>query len=127
MRGFEIFLFYSAERIKRANRPRAKKITLRSELWRLFRIARIARPGALCDASVSAQTFETSGEKLINPSDSDEIADVDLAKMIRSNSHSHIPCFDELSRKPPMSPNRVNLTKKIKRSKIRKPILMYII
>ena len=31
----------------------------RSELWKLMRVARIARPGAFYDASASAQTFPT--------------------------------------------------------------------
>ena len=34
-----------------------------------MRIGRIARPGAFCDASVEALTFETANETIINPID----------------------------------------------------------
>ena len=41
------------------------EFALRSELGKLMRIARVARPGALYDASVSAQTSETIAESII--------------------------------------------------------------
>ena len=52
---------------------------LRSELWELMRISRIARADALRAASVSAQTLETADEPILNPFDFDEIPDVDVA------------------------------------------------
>ena len=47
-----------------------------------MRIARIARPGALREASVSAQTFETVDEVVVNPIDFEEAGNVNGAKLI---------------------------------------------
>ena len=50
------------ERAKRRNESltEAGETILRSELWKLMRIARIARPGAIYDASAAAQTCTVS-------------------------------------------------------------------
>ena len=45
-----------------------------------MRIDRIARPDALCDASVSAQTSEASDASIINRLDFDEVGDVNITK-----------------------------------------------
>ena len=79
-----------------------------------MRIARIARPGALYDASVSSQTFETIGEMAINPIDFDEAADVNVAKLIGSNYYSNITGFWDINRKSPNNANRVNFLKRNK-------------
>ena len=52
-------------RAKQKNEPLTEdgRFVLRSELGELMRIVRIARPGALYGASVSAQTFETVGDQ----------------------------------------------------------------
>ena len=76
-------------RAKRKGEPLTdeEQFTLRSELRELMRIARIARPGALCDASASAQTFGTIGESIVNPMDFEEVADVDIvSKVIEAES-----------------------------------------
>ena len=44
-----------------------------SELWNLMRVARIARPYALYDASVAAGDSEDVGEVLGNPSVSEKL------------------------------------------------------
>ena len=73
-----------------------------------MRIARIARPGALRDASISAKTPEAIDEAIINPIAPDEIADANLAEVLETSPHLHIPGFGEFSRKSPMGVNRVN-------------------
>ena len=57
-----------------------EKCAQRSELGELMRIARIARPDVLYDATVYAQTSETINEAIINPIDFGEIDDVDWDK-----------------------------------------------
>ena len=49
----------SHERTRTPEEPltEAEQSTSRSELWKLMRSARIARPGAVYDASAAAQTF----------------------------------------------------------------------
>ena len=68
-----------------------------------MRIDRIARNDALYYSSVSAQTFETIGEEIINPRDSAEFVDADLAKSIQNIAHGGIQCFDEFMSKFPKS------------------------
>ena len=68
-----------------------EQFEVRSELGELMRISRIAIPGALYDASVSAQTSVVVGESIINPIDPEELADVNFAKVLGDPSHSHIP------------------------------------
>ena len=82
---------------------------LRSELRKLMRIARIARPVALYDASFSAQTFENIDESIIYPIDFAEVVEVNLIESIGGISHSHIPGYDEFSRKFPKSANMADL------------------
>ena len=41
--------------------PEVEQATLQSELWKLMRIARTARPGAICDASAADRTFTEVG------------------------------------------------------------------
>ena len=121
---FEIFLFCRAERDERENRLQKKNnshyaLNCGGLLW----ICRTARPGALRDASVSAQTFETIDEEIISPIDFEEIADANLATVLGTNPNPHIPGFGGFSREFLMRPNRVNAIDEIKRSKNRKPIL----
>ena len=47
----------------------AEKLALGSELGKLLRIARIARHGALYEASISGKTSEAAGHVVLNPSD----------------------------------------------------------
>ena len=58
-----------------------------------MRIARIAWPGALYGASAPSQTFETIDETIVNPIDSEKVADVNVARLIDVGSYSHIPGF----------------------------------
>ena len=44
-----------------------------------MRGARIAMPGDLYGSSVSAQTFDTIGGSIVNPSDVDEISDANVS------------------------------------------------
>ena len=64
-------------------------------------VARIERPGALYDASFPSQTSETAGETIINPIDFEEVADVDVSKLIGADSYAHMPGFGGINRKPP--------------------------
>ena len=73
-----------------------------------IRISRIARPGALYGASVSAQTSETIDDAIVNPIDFDEFVDADSAKVLETNSHPHITGFGEFSRAFPTSANSEN-------------------
>ena len=73
-----------------------------------MRIARIARHGALYDASVSAQTSEEVGETIVNPTDFEEVVDVNVDKLTGANPYAHIPRFGDFSRKFPKAANRVN-------------------
>ena len=90
-----------------------------------MRIARIARPDALYDASVSAQTCDTIDETIIYPIDIDEIDDLDLAKDLGANSHPRIPGFGGFSRNSPKSANMVDSLKKMQRSANRVPVLRF--
>ena len=64
-----------------------------------MRISRIANPCALYGASVSAQTFDSMDDAIINPIDFDAIAESHLEKAMATITHPHIPGFDEFSRK----------------------------
>ena len=55
------------------------QFALRSALWKLTRIARIARPATIYDASVSDRLFEANGQAISHPIDSEGIADVNSA------------------------------------------------
>ena len=74
-----------------------EQYALLSELVELMRIARIARPGAMCDASVSAKTSETINAAIINLFDFEEIATVNLTKETGDIERHHIQCFDEFT------------------------------
>ena len=78
-----------------------------------MRIARIPRPGALYYAAVAAQTFEAIEETVINPTDREEVVDVDVAKAPGAKSYSQMPGFWDFDRKFLKSANRVNVLKKI--------------
>ena len=92
-----------------------EQFALRSDFVNLMRISRIAGPGALYDADVSASTPETIPDTIINPIDFEEIADVDVAKAIGANPHSHIPGFEEFIRNSPKVANMLNVLEKIKK------------
>ena len=81
-------------------------------------IGRIARPGALYDASVSAQTSETVDAE-ISPVDFEEVVDVSVTKLLGADSYSNMPGFWILAEIFQRA-IRVNLLKKIKRSDNRK-------
>ena len=117
--------FYFTAPCATKNEPRTaeEQSELRSELVKLIWIARVARPGALCDASVSAQTSEATGETIVNPIDVEESDDANVAKLIDASSYSHMPRFVDFNRKSPNDANSVNLLKKIKMSTKRKPVL----
>ena len=65
-------------------------------------------PGALYDASVPAQTFETIEETITIPIELEEIVDADAAKVLETNPQPNIPLFEEFSRNIAKSVNRVN-------------------
>ena len=71
------------------------QFALRSELWGLMRISRIARPGALYGASVSAQTSDEADETNINPIDFEEMVDLNLSQPTGNIQHNHIEGFDK--------------------------------
>ena len=62
-------IYILPERTTKAIRPLTSEAqsASSSELWKLMRIARIARPGAAYGASVTAQTFAYGGRVLGNP------------------------------------------------------------
>ena len=62
-------------------------------------IATIARPGALYGASASSQTFETIGGSIVNPSDSEEIVDVDFAMADDAENYSRMHGLGGVGRK----------------------------
>ena len=67
-------------------------------MGQLTRLARIARPGALYDASVSAHTSAATDETIVGPIDFDEVADVNIARAIVAESYSHMPGFNDINR-----------------------------
>ena len=69
---------------------RGEQFALRSEMAELMRAARIARPDALYGASNSAQTLEGEERVIINPIDSDEIADVGISNATSDIRFPHI-------------------------------------
>ena len=71
------------------------QFALRCELWGLSRIARISRPGALYDASISAKTFEDFGRSIGNLSDSDEVFEARVTKANGNLKFPHINGFNE--------------------------------
>ena len=54
------------------------RCALRYELGNLMMIARISRPDALYDASISGQTFAVEDHAIQNPIDFDEFTDVNI-------------------------------------------------
>ena len=114
-------------RSKQMDEPLTKQeqFALRSELGKLTRIARIARPCALRDASVSARTFESINETIINLIDFNDVVVANLTKECGNVAHSHIPCSGEFSRELSKNVNRSNLLTGVRRSKSRKLIRMY--
>ena len=123
---FEIFLFCRAERDERENRLQKKNnshyaLNCGGLLW----ICRTARPGALRDASVSARTFESINETIINLIDFNDVVVANLTKECGNVAHSHIPCSGEFSRELSKNVNRSNLLTGVRRSKSRKLIRMY--
>ena len=91
----DISILPSSSRQKGEPLTEAEQFTLRPELGKLMRIARIARPGALYDDSVSAQTFETIDESIINPIGVAEGGDVNIARVVDVDSYSRIPGFED--------------------------------
>lgn len=91
-----------------------EQFTLRSELGKLMRTARIARPGALYDAHVYAQISETTDETISNTSDFEESGDVNSTKSTGYIKHNLIQGFDEFASMFPKIVNRSNLLKKSK-------------
>ena len=83
-------------------------------------------PVSLYGASVPAKTFGTVDGAVTNPTDFEETIDADVAKVLGANSCAHIPGFEEFSRNPPKSANRVNSMEKIK-GRESKPILRSVI
>ena len=57
-----------------------EQFVLRSQLWELTRVSRIARPAALYDAPIEDRTFGDVGRVLGNPIDSDGAAGANLTK-----------------------------------------------
>ena len=53
----QIEIAHERENQRNGSLTEASQSILRSELWKLMRIARTARPGAIYDASAAAQTF----------------------------------------------------------------------
>ena len=104
----------SPGRSKQTNDPltAAEQFALRSELGELMRISTIERPGALYGALVLSQTFETVGESIVMPIDSEEIGDMNSERDIGAGNYSHMPGVEEFGRKFANDANRANLQKK---------------
>ena len=86
-------------RAKQKGEPRTEEeqSEIRSELGGR---ARIAIPGALYDASVSAQTCETIDVEVINPIDFEEVGAVNVTKALEARPYSHMPGFEDTDRNP---------------------------
>ena len=73
------------------------------------------RDRARCSyASVYARTFETIEGPIVNPSDFEEIPEVNLASSRRAVNYPHMPGFEEYDRKSKKGKreaNRANLSK----------------
>ena len=110
-----IAILQRRDKQKKETTTEEAQFELRSELGEIMRIARIARPGALYDASVTAQTFETIDVTIISPTDFEGIVDVNSTTVIGANSYARIPGFGGFRRNSSKSANRVNLMKKRKK------------
>ena len=76
------------------------QFALSSELGRLMRIDRIARQGALYDASTSAPAFDGVDQVIQNPIDFEEIVNVNLASPAGNFKFPHVQGYGEfLARK----------------------------
>ena len=91
----------------------AGKFTLLSIWGELMRIARITRPDALRDASVSDETSITTDGWVINPIDFEEIVDVNSTKSNGDTKHNHIQGVDEVALGYSGNVNRLNLLQTI--------------
>ena len=67
-----------------------------------MRIARIARPGALYGESAPSQSSEPIDETIINPRDFEEIRDVNISKVLETDSYSHMPRYGTSAGNPRM-------------------------
>ena len=101
---------------KRANGAKGKGERSLYELGGLMQIARIARPGALYGASVSARTFEEAGHAVLNMGGFKEIVDVNSTKATDNIQHPHINRLSEFLAKMSKYANVVNLHKSIIRA-----------
>lgn len=97
-REFKIIQAYRVARKMGDPLTEADQFALRTELGKIMRTPKIARQGALYESSASSQTFETTGEAIVNPIDFVEIADANLANTIIAANYSHMPCFEAFGR-----------------------------
>ena len=100
-----------------------EQFTLRTEMGKLMRAARIARPDSLYEASVSGPIFATIEESVVNPIDVGEIVDVNLARATRAENYPHIPGgegYGRNSKKGHMEANRANFPMEVERLTNRK-------
>ena len=78
------------------------------ELSKLMRIARIAGPGDLYDASTPSQTFGDVDRVIGNPISFEEAADADLSKSTWGLKFTHIEGFNEFLKNQSKDSNNVN-------------------
>ena len=90
------------------------QFAFRSELGGLIRTSRIARRGALYDASSSALKCGEIEQVITNPIGFEEIVDVGIAKAAGDSKFAHVEGYGEFLAKKSEDANRVNLLKKIK-------------
>ena len=84
------------------------QFALRSELWKLIWISRIALPGALYDASISVQTCGEVEQGILNPVDIDNLVDVNIAKSTADIKFPHIQGYSGFLALKTGDSNRVN-------------------
>ena len=80
-----------------------------------MRISRIARPGALYEASVASRNFEDVSRALSNPSVSEEVGGADVTNFEENLKRGRIPGFSGFLEKKSGDAKRVNLPREIRR------------
>ena len=96
--------------------------TLRSELWKLMRIARFAMPCALLDALISPETFGDADRSLGNPIDCEDAAGRNLTKSTGCIKFTHIGGFREFRKKESRDLGNSKLLMEVKRPTLRELI-----
>ena len=91
-----------------------EQYSLRSELVQLKRIARIAMPDALYDASVSARTFAAQEQVILNPIAIGDVVDANIPKSTENLKYAQARGYDGFLAKRSKDSHKVNMDKNTK-------------